>query len=809
MIRRTVHLCLLVLALAALWAGVQLGGSLLDAWEDARRDGSGKLEGNEQRRIAYRLDTRAWTNFPSPAAGSTVRLVSHADLPANFAREGGRGTYNLLVRFQTRSGRTISERRIEVESVARFYRPQGGGGRRLLRFYHDRDAVPMETRESLVQVPETQPWNMQVRVDTRSAEVQGVHLRVYARESVSARQLDYLWERLTRAERMQLAADLVFPADLLQVTEQRNLVRNRWRPLGPRGVEGADFQVTVFYTLEGIDLIAERDPPAMRGLYADRAVRATLQVPDRVDRLRVQGFPLSVSTVESASALAGGLLRVWQAGRVFPVLRPFGEQDVVLEPPGTFVEVLARRPMRVKFGLPGVGNESGDSSLQEPRPAILAAYRLDRETPVVYPVRHVGLQPTLLRLDLRSVRPASEMLSASTEPVRVRFLSEAGDLLEEISWKPVYEHSLYDHVPGEPVQWLSEPVRAHWRLPADVRRVEISGAGHQLVAAYNRPAELVRTVVLPESDEEGVRTRTWFVLRPIEQIASRQSLLALGDRPPRRERQRDVEGRYLWEDFQPRGDVLTRDLLEMRHADTIRRPQLLPVFFVPVADGEHSIRLHAVGASGMVRPKLLFQNPGERASRVRLRVNGRTRFQGLLPPGQGVLPLGRLPAGLHQIELSAPGVAVHLNHRRVQGEGVLLRAAVRMARSVRRFPIRKSLQAAEVLSVRLYHPLQQVGAGRVRLQLVQGEPQTGGPFDSLTFPGQQVQLAGHRAQRVTVLGAQQFYAGFEPTYFQLGEDLPPGNYELEVAWPDGAQDGLVLMSRLLPGDYDVVRVFRQ
>ncbi len=809
MIRRLVFLAVLAVASAALLAGLQLGRSLLETWEDARRGGAGSLLGREQRRIAYHLDTEQWTEFPSPPAGHTLRLVSHGDLPPSFARAGGRGAYDLQVRFLDRGGSVLAERRIHIESPVRFYRPRGGGERRLLRFYQDRDALPTETRESLVLVPGSQPWSMQVRAGDVSPEMRDVHLRVYAREIVNPGRLDYLWQRLTQAERTQLAADLVFPAELLKISEQRNLVRNRWRPLGPRGVEGRDFRLTVFYTLENSELVAERDIPASPGLYADRGVRAAFRLPAGTDAVGIRAVPLVADPAQSSARTVRGLLRAWQDGRLLPVLQPLDSAGRGRVSGASLVEVLSDRPVRVQVDL----RQPGPETVPAPdfRPVTLAAYRLHPREPVIYPVHHVAAEPTLLRLDVRAVRPAGTLLPATVPPVQVRLLDANDAVLETMQLQPGLEHSLYDHLPGQPVAMLSEAARYHWRLPADVRRVEVTGGPSLLVAAYNRPAGLARVAGMDAGgDDDAIRSRTWFVLRPGHDGEARRELLALGDRPPRLDRRRDLESRYLWEDFAPRGESLTRGLLEARILDTARRPQTLPVFFVRVPDGVHRLRLDAPGSAGVVRPQLLFRNPARRAQPVRVRVNGRPVFDGRLPPGQGLLPMGSLPVGPHRFEVEAGGVAVYLNHRRVQDEGLLIRSPERMGAGTRRFPVHKMAAAAESFSVRLYRPADaEVNTeGVVRVRLVGAAPAAGGPFDALTLPEHRIHVATGDDRRYPVLGTRKTYTGLEPVYFRLGDDLPAGHYELEIGWPEGARDGLVLVSRLLPGDYDVIRVLR-
>jgi hypothetical protein len=64
---------------------------------------------------------------------------------------------------------------------------------------------------------------------------------------VPDREIKVAWQRMSGADRRRLAAGNIYPPQLLSEAEKRNLLRWRWRPVGPRGVEGEDYEVKRLY----------------------------------------------------------------------------------------------------------------------------------------------------------------------------------------------------------------------------------------------------------------------------------------------------------------------------------------------------------------------------------------------------------------------------------------------------------------------------------------------------------------------------------------------------------------------------------
>ncbi len=812
MINRLVRLLTCLLLLAGLAFGVYAGQWLMAQWELAKGGGAAHLTTQVRKTTVYTLVGKEWMVFASPPAGTTARLVTHADLQAVAARAGATGGYALEIEVTDARGRVLLSRLVEYEAPVRFYYRPPAGQPQLTRFYRERDDIPAETRESLVHIPNGVPWSVRVRLVASTPAVRAVQLRLYGREPVNPARLDYLWERLTRSEREQLAEGLLYPESMLTTNERRNLVRNRWRPNGPRGVEGKDFIAQNMYVLADPLLapVPQQRPPF--GRHADSRVRASFRVPGPGGRLHLQMNPVDHSGMPGTGEQASAWMRFWPQDQDTPQVQgPYsGRWEVALETAG-LVEILVNRDVRLAGHL--VAADSGERVELELQPAALRTWAADQPAGLNYPVRHAGAAPTLFRLDLRTVYPAGALLDPGARALELSLLDAEGRVRERHALQHLPVHSLYDYQPGESLMHVGSADRRYLRVPPGITSLRVAGPPDIRVAAYNRPGALVRQVT-PDAgtDDTDDDVRDWFPLRPQTDASAgadaEGELLLLGAQPPRRSSLFALQGQYLWEDFPPRENSLSRQLLEPRTADTRRRPQLLSSFFVPLQNGEQSLYFAAPEARAAARPELLYVNAGTRVRNARVQIDGRTVFRGRLPAGSGTVSLGALPVGTHRVAVNAPGLQLYLNHVHAGQAGLLRRAVVQLDRNSLRFDVTKRSQGVETLSLRFYRNSALRADEEVTVRLDDAELQAGGPFTGITLPVSRVILRPSASPALRLLSARgPGVQGYEPVFMKLGEDLPPGRHTLRIDWPGGV-GGQVLVSRLSPGEFTSAQVYR-
>jgi hypothetical protein len=93
---------------------------------------------------------------------------------------------------------------------------------------------------------------VEVTLQDSDQMVVGVDTRVYERRPVSAGDGRAVFLRRSKEERAALTAFSPFPPEMLSASEIANLASNLWRPLGPIGIEGRDYDALVIYEADNV-----------------------------------------------------------------------------------------------------------------------------------------------------------------------------------------------------------------------------------------------------------------------------------------------------------------------------------------------------------------------------------------------------------------------------------------------------------------------------------------------------------------------------------------------------------------------------
>ena len=194
------------------------------------------------RTLAYRLEQDRPMTFGLSQPADEVKLLAHAAVvDPSRASEGA--FYTLRVTLFDAQGAQIAEyRRTLLSGRDDGYLPDG----RARRFYRAGEQE-IWGQDQLV-IRDDKPFT-RVEVTLEDAEnmVAGVDARLYEQRPVSAGDGRAVFLRRSREERAALTAFSPFPPEMLSASEIANLAGNLWRPVGPVGIEGSDYDALVIY----------------------------------------------------------------------------------------------------------------------------------------------------------------------------------------------------------------------------------------------------------------------------------------------------------------------------------------------------------------------------------------------------------------------------------------------------------------------------------------------------------------------------------------------------------------------------------
>ncbi len=189
----------------------------------------------------FPLTSGKYIRFPFSQPQNKVRLITHADLHPGASG----GTYSLIVDAIGSNGQVTLHRELFLRSIVLY---SNDSRKRLVprSFYADSTLIPSASDITVLDFQ--QPVNeLRLRTGRIGPGLARIAARVHEQRPISARQLAVGWQRLTRREQERIAEGNAFPAEMLTDGERRNLLANRWYPVGPAGVQGIQYNRSILY----------------------------------------------------------------------------------------------------------------------------------------------------------------------------------------------------------------------------------------------------------------------------------------------------------------------------------------------------------------------------------------------------------------------------------------------------------------------------------------------------------------------------------------------------------------------------------
>jgi hypothetical protein len=804
---------LLVAGLLLLLAGSlgQWAWQILDTRELAAYL-SGRIE-DARPSNAYIQQGDNWLEFQLDGNGSSVHVVSNSSVP-HTAVPGDAGVWWYAFEYQLldKGGTLLQEGVYHHRTHVTRYR-EASQGRLLTRnFFLDQQQVPTDGRRMIVPLNASgSPVWLRLRVRHADPALHGVMFRVYEQETFAEHKLEYRWQRLSAPKKALLARSNVYGPEHLRNEEKINLLRKRWRPLGPAGINGTDYAIRKLYVKQEAPGEVVDDAVLPYGLYVDTRTNGIIPLPEGGGTIRLQLTP----TTEFNATGAGERTVVRWYGRSLgqrsetTVAISSGMAQLEADFGEGMLEVQSGHALVVRAFL------SKPDGLEEitPEALHLRAYRADTRLPVVYRIDHVGEQPTPLRIDVRTV--LSTDAAGTQQPVRFELLDAEGVVLSAGELHHNALPSRHDRFASiDPRRQLSEPARNYFRLPARVSRVRILAAGSSLVSAYSRPSDLVREVRYPE-DLHAIGAAAqdtqpaWFMLRPANQPALLQALrgerLVLQRRPPVDDPQL-LAGHYDWKEYHPEGAWRGRHLLIPRDPGLPLRDQARGAVYSELpANREVTVDLRDIEGHRQIRPTVLFQRDQEQPVAAGVLLDGAPWYETRISGRRGQLQLPALPAGPHRIRIQGPDDSRwFMNYTGLNGPAYLRRLAVAVGPDGLEFQYHKQSADREILTGQLY----QAQSDRMRIHVTIEHVNSAAtqPLDDWTFVQRIYDLRTADEARVPVLNTRTQTVDAGRRFFvTLGADLPAGSYRIRIR-PEQDADAYLALYQLQPGQ-QLVRLF--
>lgn len=500
---------------AALWVGGP------PVWRAARTfygtiQQKSQVDDGAQASTAYVVSQDRPLEFRLSGHADLVRLRVHALLPQSTGLgDASSAAFALRIEFLDANDNPLHEQIYHVRSIVGRYLDAVTGELFALNLVDDPayavagvNLIPL----NLTAWPSAQ--GVRIALAGADAGIAEVGLRLYEPEAIPEHSIERFWQRLSERQRMRLAEGNVYPHNLLTSAERAAVLSQRWRPVGPAGVQDRDYRVR--------NLFAREDRPGafvsyampVVGLRVDREHPIDLPIPQQ-GRYLIRAN-LDLPPQETAAAAA--LLRVEFADAgAAPILIDVPAATVaraVSLPQGT-LRLISDKPVRV------VLLRNPTAAPASPYPVEIRSFRLRRGGALSYSAGD-ETDSVVLRFDLWRPLDDSDPAMSAALTLRYEYRDAQDAVLGGGDFDLPPARPALDFRSDDPTVQLSPAETLTLRLPPGAAKVTLSAPADAYVAAYSR---LPTTVETAAPAGENAATNEWFGLAPEGWAA----LMAAGD----------------------------------------------------------------------------------------------------------------------------------------------------------------------------------------------------------------------------------------------------------------------------------------
>lgn len=199
--------------------------------------------GGTTRTLVYRVPTEGTLNFNFSRPAALVKIISQPNIAPDAWGEHGNWIYGFRVILRDEDGAEIARHDVFSRSLhPRRLRPF----KRPVRFRRDSDEQ-IGLQDEVVIVSPRPATTMELAALPSDRAVRSIDARIYERLPFIGDTAQSAFLRRSTADQASLARADAFPPELLSDGERSALMTNRWKVMGPSGLSGRDYQVSVFY----------------------------------------------------------------------------------------------------------------------------------------------------------------------------------------------------------------------------------------------------------------------------------------------------------------------------------------------------------------------------------------------------------------------------------------------------------------------------------------------------------------------------------------------------------------------------------
>lgn len=196
------------------------------------------------RTLVYRLSPDTPTRFAFSQPAQLVRIISQPVISPTSWAERDNWTYGYRVTLKDAGGAVIDtqdiySRSLRPDKLLPYKRP--------VRIFRGEEEGLIALQDDAVLISSPAASSVEVFALDVDEGVQDIDVRAYERVSFIGSTALAAFRRRSAEEQADLAKANALPPEFLTDAERTNLFTNRWRVVGPLGINGRDYSVHVVY----------------------------------------------------------------------------------------------------------------------------------------------------------------------------------------------------------------------------------------------------------------------------------------------------------------------------------------------------------------------------------------------------------------------------------------------------------------------------------------------------------------------------------------------------------------------------------
>ncbi len=733
--------------------------------------------------LTHRQINSQWTEFSLNQANDSIRLLSNAVIQEKYTSEiDSIWHYALEYQLIDKNNRLIKQQVYHHRSKITWLKNQQD----LLQsqtFFLNNNFIPTSSSEILIKTA-SYPALAKIRVRTHSSspQVQFVFFRLYERERVFDNKIEYLWQRLDLEERERISRFSVYGSDFLRNDERYQMLKYRWRPVGPAGIAGQDYQTEKLYINKDELIVPIEDHILSNRIDADKYYYHIIPVSEQGGTLSLQIKPVA----EELNPDANNVLINWFGkGRIKREHFTFNLRDEAnweKQLGGGLIEVRTEQPVTIKSWL----TLNGQRSEITPDDILVTAYALQNEQTLSYPINHVKNRSTSVKISIRALLQHAGQ-TAQPGAVNYSYFSQekriSGGQIE-----PEFSRSFYDRILNASLEGhLSDPYHFYLNIPAQADRLELTSNEPVYINLYNRPADFYYRIRVPEDYYHSREIKhirpVWFALQAEDQLElmrqRRRVLISSQPRPPQDEQIKSL-AEYEWQDYFPKVNWQARYLFNPRNAELPVHNDALGVLYHRLpANQQKKLNFSSQAGLPAIEPALVFLRKGDKPSRIKVFVDGKLQLETYILASNGQLKLPQMSTGRHDLKIDSPaGVNWYINQSKGQENYYVKRLSTRIDKKTLNFDFYKNKDNMVLSGL---FQSQSAATQRTLLQVSISPDKRVMKQQVYTLLNRQFDIRPDNSEAVKVLNTPTELVGKGQRFFiPLGADLPPYDNVVDI-----------------------------